>query len=145
MSVLGFMLGMQRKEVFKAAQRAGVSLDDDSGQACLKAKTCQVFNQGKYRGMSPEFNAEDFLESFVIEIVRKDASRDERSAWLVTEFQGETRRLAESYSDNLRIRILGNVDSYWVKYPSHRSIWQGKTTGTPPMGAIASTFIAGWV
>jgi hypothetical protein len=65
--IAGFKLGLDRVEAFKTAQRAGVSLDDQSGLACLKAKSCQVLKDGKYRGISLQFDPEDVLEATALD------------------------------------------------------------------------------
>jgi hypothetical protein len=123
-SVRGFMLGMARKEAANTAQSEALILDDDLGQACLKEKTCNVLSNGKYIGVSLVFNAEDVVETIIIEAYRRNASREERSVWLSGMFLGNTRQLAADYSDNSRLRILGHADIYEVTTPEEPSVWR---------------------
>jgi hypothetical protein len=123
-SVRDFQLGMSRKKAAHTAQSEELILDDDLGQACLKEKTCHVLNNGKYIGVSLVFNAEDVVEMIVIEAYRRNASREERSVSLSGMFLGNTRQLAADYSDNSRLRILGNADIYEVTTPEEPSVWR---------------------
>ncbi len=110
-SILGFMLGMSRPDVLRSAQQNELHLDDDHGQGCLKDSTCSVFSGHKYCGIALLFDEGDALDKIRVELQRRNASREERSSWLATKFQGTTLQFAESYSDNLRIRILGFPDA----------------------------------
>ncbi len=109
-SVLGFSLGMGRREALLTAQQDGMRLDDDHGQGCLTAKTCSVIEEGNFKGVSLYFGETDIVEKIGIEVRFRNVSREERSASVANRFSGATRRFVESYSDNLRIRTLGRTD-----------------------------------
>jgi hypothetical protein len=70
------------------------------------------------------FNAEDVVEKITVDAFKRNASREERSSWLSANPLGETRRLAEDYSENARIRILGHADRYKTKMPEGPSLWR---------------------
>jgi hypothetical protein len=110
-SILGFRLGMTRQDTLMVALKTGLRFDDDLGQACLKEKACNVFEGGRYNGVSLIYGEGEVLEKIQIEAQRRNASRQERSSWAVSKFQGATRQFVESYSDNLRNQILGSSDA----------------------------------
>ncbi len=113
-SVLGLMLGMTRRETLMVAMRTGLRLDDDLGQGCLKERTCSVSEGGRYNGLSLIYGESEILEEIRIEARIRHASKEEWSGWLVSRFQGETRRLFESYSDSVRNQVLGPIDAMWA-------------------------------
>ncbi len=135
-SVLGFMLGMERREAFMIAQRDEVHLDDDHGQGCLTAKTCSVIQGGNFNGVNLYFGETDVLEKIGIEVRFRNVSREERSASVADRFNGVTRRFVESYSDNLRIRTLGRTDVIRAGKMPTPPVWANKiSTYFPPAPA----------
>ncbi len=113
-SVFGLMLGMTRRETLVVTQKTGLRLDDDLGQGCLNEKTCSVLEGGRYNGVSLIYDDSEILEKIRIEAQIRHVSKEERSGWVVGRFQGETRRLFESYSDSVRSQILGPIDAMWA-------------------------------
>jgi hypothetical protein len=130
-SVLGLMLGMTRRETLMVAQKEGLRLDDDLGQGCLTDKTCNVLVGGRYNGVSLIYGENELVERIRVEAHLRHTSRDERSGWIVSRFQGETRRLFESYSDSVRNQILGPIDKMWVGKMERFSAWDERSSGLP--------------
>ncbi len=128
-SVLGLMLEMTRREALMVAVKNRLRLDDDLGQGCLKEKTCNVLEGGRYNGLSLVYGENELVERIRIEAHIRHTSREERSSWLVSRFQGETRRLFESYSDSVRNQILGPIDSMWVGKMKPLSAWDTRSYG----------------
>jgi hypothetical protein len=128
-SVLGLMLGMTRRETVMAALKAGLRLDDDLGQGCLKEKTCNAVEGDKYNGMSLIYGEDEILEKIRIEARIRHVSKEERSGRLVSRFQGETRRLFESYSDSVRNQVLGPIDAMWVGKMKRFPDWDPRSAG----------------
>jgi hypothetical protein len=130
-SVLGLMPGMTRRETLMAAQKEGLRLDDDLGQGCLTEKTCNVLEGGRDNGVSLIYGENELVERFRVEARLRHTSREERSGWIVSRFQGETRRLFESYSDSVRNQILGPIDKMWVGKMERFSAWDARSSGLP--------------
>ncbi len=124
-SVLGFMLGMERRNALLVAQQNRLALDDERGQGCLKEKTCSVLDGNKYNGVDLTFDDGEVLGKISILAWRKNASKKERSVWIASKFRGATRQLVESYSDNLRIRTLGPADVMQAGKMKTPSSWRG--------------------
>ena len=132
-SVLGLMLGMTRRETLMVALKAGLRLDDDLGQGCLKEKTCNVVEGDKYNGMSLIYGEDEILEKIRIEARIRHVSKEERSGRLVSRFQGDTRRLFESYSDSVRNQVLGPIDAMWVGKMKRFPDWDPRSAGPHPL------------
>lgn len=109
-SALGFMLGMNRKDVYKIAQQQSLDLDDELGQACLNGKSCSVFSRGRDLGLTLSFNDEGVVDKVRIMLFSRSVPKEDQSEWLARKFRGETYKLAADYSDNQRIRVLGLAD-----------------------------------
>jgi hypothetical protein len=109
-SALGFMLGMNRKDVYKIAQQQSLDLEDELGQACLNGKSCSVFSRGRDLGLTLSFNGEDVVDKVRITLFSRSVPKEDQSEWLARKFRGETYKLAADYSDNQRIRVLGLAD-----------------------------------
>ncbi len=109
--ILGLRLGLGRKDAFKAVQGASATLDDNSGQGCLREKTCNVYRGGKYAGVIVSFDDADVLSKIAIEGHNQGAPREERASLLAAKLTGKTLQLVSSYSDNLRLQTLGPPDS----------------------------------
>ena len=117
-SISGFMLGMSRMDVFRIIPKQ-LRLDDAAGQGCLKEKACNALSSGRYVGLSLFFGENnDALEKITIEAPSSEMPKDDRSAWLVNEFHGETQQFFNTHSEDvwdvLRARLFGSADSYWV-------------------------------
>jgi len=128
-SVVGLVLGMTRQETLMIAMKIGLRLDDDLGQGCLKERTCNVFEGGKYNGVSLIYGESETVEKIRIEAHRRHASKEERSGWLVSRFQGATRRFVESYSDSVRNQVLGPIDAMWVGKMKPFPAWDAHSMG----------------
>jgi len=115
---LGFRLGMRRNEAFRNAQNRELTMDDDSGQGCLKAATCHLLHSGGYIGLSFSFGIQDTIQRIRIEMPSSYASKEQREAWLAAKIPGKTGELFEKYSDNMRARLLGVADASWFDAPT---------------------------
>lgn len=80
-SALGFMLGMNRKDVYKTAQQQSLDLDDERGQACLNAKSCNVFSRGRDLGLTLSFNDEDVVDKVRIMLFSRSVPKEDQSGW----------------------------------------------------------------
>jgi len=129
--VLGVRLGLGRKDTLKAVQAASATLDDNSGQGCLKEKTCNVHRAGKYVGVVVTFDDGDILRKITIEGPNRNTSREEQASMLAAKFSGKTLQLARSYSDNLRLQILGPADSLQTSIEQSRSRIRLKMSDVP--------------
>lgn len=127
-SFAGFRLGMERKEAFRNAQDWDLTMDDDSGQGCLKAATCHLLKSGKYIGLIVTFGISDSIQSIRVEVPSSNVSRKEKENWLVAKMCGQTRELFENYSDSLRARLLGIANANWFD----------ATTGVTPFDSPAN-------
>ena len=117
-SAKGLMLGMSRRWAVEVLAPQHLNLDDDSGQGCgSNSSVCYVLRSGIYTGMTVAFGDKDTIEKIAIDAYNRAASKDERSACISRDFLGKTRELVEDYSDNSRLRILGNAEEYAVKLP----------------------------
>jgi hypothetical protein len=114
---LGFRLGMERNEAFRNAQNRGLTIDDDSGQGCLRAATCNLLKSGRYIGLSLSFGVRDSIRRIRVETPPTNASKEEKESWLITNMPGQTRELFEDYSDVLRARLLGVANANWFDAP----------------------------
>ncbi len=130
-SVLGFRLGMGRRDALLTAQQDEMRLDDDHGQGCLTAKTCSVIEEGKFNGIDLYFGESDIVEKIGIEIRFRNVSKEERSASVSNRFTGATHRFVESYSDNLRIRTFGRTDAIRAGKMNTPGWVRGTSTGFP--------------
>ena len=114
---LGFRLGMERREAFRNAQNGGLTMDDDSGQGCLKAETCHLLDFGKYIGLALTFGIRDTIQRIRVEMPSSNPSKEEMENWLVKKMPGQTREFFENYSDSLRARLLGIANANWFDAP----------------------------
>jgi hypothetical protein len=130
-SVLGLMLGMTRRETLMVAQKESLRLDNDLGQGCLTEKTCNVLVGGRYNGVSLIYGDNELVEKIRVEAHLRHTSREERSHSVVSRFQGETRRLFESYSDSVRNQTLGPIDEMWVGKMKPFSAWDPRSYDLP--------------
>ncbi len=122
-SILGIRLGMSRREIHMLVSKAGLRLDGDLAQGCLQERPCNVFEGNGDKGMNLIFGGTGVLEKIRIEAQRRNASRQERSKWLVSKFQGATRQFVESYSDSRRIQTLGLSDAMRAEEMTPYSAW----------------------
>jgi hypothetical protein len=116
-SVLGFRLGMTKNEALRNAEQQGLTLDDESGQGCMDAASCNAYRDAYYIGLVLTFGPRKAIQRIRVELPW-DLSQEEREMCLVNEFSGKTKELFLHYSDNLRIRLLGLADDNWFSVPN---------------------------
>jgi hypothetical protein len=112
---------MKRNEAFRNAQNRDLTIDEESGQGCLKAATCHLLNSGRYIGLGLSFGIRDTIQRIRVEMPSSDASKEEQHSWLIKEMPGQTRELFENYSENLRSGLLGVAAANWFDAPKARS------------------------
>jgi len=122
-----FRLGMRRNEAFRNAQNQELTMDDDSGQGCLKAASCHVLKSGGYIGLSLSFGVSDSIQRITIVMPSSSGSKGEKEDWVVTKLRGQTRELFENYSDSLRARLLGIANANWFDAPRGMPPYDGHT------------------
>lgn len=109
-SVLGFMLGMSRSEVFRMAADDGLRLSDSvprSEEPC-RSNLCDVeTRRGFYVGVSLQFDAGEEVSRIDVSFTPADADPRVRAVAITRKFKGKTYEFFNHYSDKLRINLLG--------------------------------------
>lgn len=130
-SVLGFRLGMGRKDCVRIAQNQSLILDDTSGQSCLQDSSCAVYDGGRYTGITLSFDRANAVDKISLEVFRAETAKAERGNLITAKLIGDTRRFAEAYSDNLRVQLLGGASKFNAERPMTRSARRKQLSGFP--------------
>jgi hypothetical protein len=114
-SILGFHLGMARREAEANARRQGdrVVENDWPYRPCTQeARACAIFDGDQvWIGLDLYFDGRGHVSELRVERVPPFADVSARRANVARRFKGMTRNLFFNYSNGLRTRLLGTEDS----------------------------------
>jgi hypothetical protein len=109
-SVLGFRLGMSRSDAFTTAKNGGLRLSESKppGEGRCNSNRCDVeVMRGSYVGVSLEFDAENHVSQIDVILTPRDAAPEIKRVAVTKRFKGETYDFFNRYSEELRLRLLG--------------------------------------
>jgi hypothetical protein len=128
-SILRMMLGMKRTEVLRIAAKEGLKVEETdmrfgTRKPCA-GQVCFVLTKDEQPiGVDLWFNPKDQIQAIFVDPMWEAQARGHGSAALTNKFKGETHRLVNSYSDELRRKLLGPEDSTEDSWPTEYMIYR---------------------
>jgi hypothetical protein len=106
--VLGFHLGMTRRDADENARQRDLSLVSTVDSTVCHGKICEVCDARDIcPGVTLSFGDSERIDRMDVSRIPEDAAAEVRRAAIVLRFKGSTYQLFNHYSEALRIRLLG--------------------------------------